>query len=328
MAKKKKQKKAGLEKRRKNKLQKKVAIKRKMIANKPVQQKMSPSKLKQNLKNLPSLIFEPELQEIAFTKEQIETVRKEHEKVPDQIEALGTPEFLDSLKEKHEAMKVRFDEQSDANKGMMVHAILYFMEQESAPAYMNQIAVAMYLNAANILDHGEALDLKQLNVQLREYDREWAEYLQEKATALGIGEMDAIGDVADEQVDDDVSALEPSAFEETIESFGEYLEANTSFEEDKRERMVEDVEVLVNDFFEEKEVTSFESVRARKIKNFLEGWFIRTMNPTKEDMEAMLESLETFFKFAGEQELIPSDKCDDIIATLGDKEEYLSKLNY
>ena len=66
MAKKKKQKKAGIEKRRKNKQQKRSATKKRMVAQQPVQKKISPAKLKQNLKNIPSLIFEPELQDMVF----------------------------------------------------------------------------------------------------------------------------------------------------------------------------------------------------------------------------------------------------------------------
>ncbi|MBU2513105.1 hypothetical protein KJ966_17325 [bacterium] len=331
MAKKTKQKKAGLEKRRKNKQQKRVATKRKLIAKRPVQQKISPSKLKQNLKNLPSLIFEPELQEISFTKEQIETVRTTHEKIPDQIEALGTPEFQEKLQAQHEAMKIRFDQLGDANKGMMVHAILYFMEQENAPAYLNQIAVAMYYNAVSIIDNGEPLDLKQLNVQLRDYDRTWAEYLQEKTNSLASFSMDqesVAASMEDDLSEEDKEKIAPSAFEEIIEEFAAYMESEGSLEEDVRERIQEDVEVLVNDFFEEKEITSFDTVRARKIKNFLEGWFVRVMHPTKEDMKNMLQSLEIFFKFIGEKELLPQEKYDEIIEVLGNREEYLSNLSY
>ncbi len=331
MAKKNKQKKAGLEKRRKNKQQRKVATKRKLIAKKPIQQKMSPSKLKQNLKNLPSLVFEPELEEIAFTKDQIETVREEYEKIPDQIEALGTPEFQEKLKAQHEAMKVRFEQEGDANKGMMVHAILYFMEQENAPAYLNQIAVAMYYNAANLIDEGEPLELKQLNILLRNYDRTWAEYLQEKTDSLANFdiEQDAMGAAPEEDLsDEEKEMIAPSAFEETIEEFAAFMESEGSLEEDVRERIQEDIEVLVNDFFEEKEITSFDNVRARKVKNFLEGWFIRVMHPTKEDMENMLQSLETFFKFVSKTEKLPLEKCEEIMEILSNKEVYLSNLSY
>ncbi len=191
MAKKKKQKqkKAGLAKRQKNKQQKKTALKKKIVASRPVEKKISPSKVKQNLKNMPSLIFEPELEKIRFSKEQIEEAQANHEKVPDQIEALATPEFITTLKEQLEALKLRFDQENDLNKGMMAHAIIYFMEQEHAPAYLNQVVVAMYYSVISDIDSNDPGVLKQLNQMLNEYDQTWADYLQEKMDALeGKGE--------------------------------------------------------------------------------------------------------------------------------------------
>ena len=330
MAKKKKQKKAGIAKRKTNKLQRKNASKKKLISQKPVQKKLSPSKVKQNLKNIPSLIFEPELEKIAFTKEQIEAVRNQYEKVPDQIEALGTPDFLDNLKEQHEVMKERFEAENNTNKTMMAHAIIYFMEEENAPAFLNQIVVAMYLNAINVMEQRENLQLKELNSLLKDYDRDWSDYLKEKADQLsptvdGIEEPEIAEPGLTEEEE---KLIAPSAFENILDKFAEYLNSELSLDEETRERMQEDVEVLVNDYCEEKEITSLESLRARKIKTFLEGWFIKTMHPTKEDLEKMIESLEIFFKFAGIREMIPREKSKEIISVLEDRETYLSLLRF
>ena len=329
MAKKKKQKKVGVEKRRQSKQNRKTAQKRKLIAQQPVQQKISPSKIKQNLKNLPSLIFEPELEEIAFSKEQIEAVREQHEKIPDQIDALGTAEFLVQLKEQHEAMKLRFDQQGDANKGMMVHAILYFMEQENAPAYLNQIAVAMYYNGVHLLGNEEPLDLKQLNQALKEYDQDWSDYLKEKSDLLEqeLGVSSPSG-VAEQLTEEEERLIAPSTFEALVEEFVQHLNNEATLTEETRERMQEDVEVLVNDFFEEKGIEDLENIRARKIKTFLEGWFIQTMHPTKEDLGNMIESLEAFFKFAGETGKLSSEKSKEILDLLGDKEAFLKNLEF
>ncbi len=328
MAKKKKQKKAGIEKRRKNKQHRKTATKKKLISQKPVQKKLSPSKVKQNLKNIPSLIFEPELEEIAFTAEQIQEVKKDYEKIPDQINALGTPEFLEKLKVQHEVMKERFEAENDANKTMMAHAIIYFMEEEDAPAFLNQIVVAMYLNTVNVMETGERLELKQLNSLLKDYDRDWADYLKEKADELALSRVSEGVEEEPELTEEEEKLIAPSAFESVIESFAEHLESDTSIEEDNRERIIEDVEVLVNDYCEEKEITSLDALRARKIKTFLEGWFIKTMNPTREDLENMLESMEVFFKFAKTSDLIPEDKSEDILKLLSDREAFLSNLSF
>lgn len=327
MAKKKKQKKAGIEKRRKNKQQRKTASKRRELAKQPVQKKISPSKLKQNLKSIPSLIFEPELEELAFSPDQIEEARSQQEKVPEQIGFLASPEFTDKLKTRLDSMKERFEQQGDTNKTMMAHAIIYFMEQENAPPFLNQIVVAMYFNALHQIENNEPLTLKELNVQLREYDKEWSEYLQEKAEVLS--SLESAGQMEGEAIADDEpgATLEPSVFESVVEEFVGYLESEQSLEEEQRERMQEDVEVFVNDYFEDKGITELDSLRSRKVKTFLESWFINTMHPTKEDLETMIDSLDSFFNFTVQKEKISPEKGKEILELLQDKEMFLSNLN-
>ncbi len=328
MAKKKKQKKAGLIKRQKNRQQKKVSQKRKIQANRPVQKKLSPSKVKQNLKNLPSLIFEPELKKIAFSCEQVESVKEQHEKVPDQIDALVTQEFQLQLKEQLEAMKIRFDQEGDLNKGMMVQAILYFMEQEASPA-LNQIVVAMYFDALNKIEQEEPTTLKQLNLLLKEYDATWSSYLQEKSDFLEKQkEQNAVSSEPDVTLtEEEESLIAPSPFEDLLEEFSEYMNVDLPLDDETKERTLEDVEVLFNDYFDEKEITQLEEIRPRRVKNFLEAWFIHNMHPTKEDLETMINSLETFFKFASTKDKIEKDKCEEILKTFEDKEIFLSNLN-
>ncbi len=330
MAKKKKLKKAGIAKRQKNKLQKKVAAKRKSQAKKPVQRQMSPAKVKQNLKNLPSLIFEPELESIAFTVEEVNRVVAEHEKTPDQIEAIATPEFIENLKAKHQDMQLRFQKENDTNKSMMVHAILYFMEQEEAPAFLNQIVVAMFYHTLSQIQNPESeMDLKTLNQKLKEYDETWADYLQEKTEGTGVDSIIQNAFPAQPTVnesDDDDASPPPaiSPFDVVLAEFDEYLSSEISLEQEALERTVEDVEVLLNDYCEEKEITQLEELRARKIRNFLDGWFIRMMNPTKEDMETMVNSLGLFFKFVLLKEKMPAEMGEDIQKLFEDKASLLS----
>ncbi len=332
MAKKKKVKKAGIAKRQKNKLQKKVAAKRKLQASKPVQKQMSASKVKQNLKNLPSLIFEPELESIAFSADDVNKVIADFEKTPDQIEAIATPEFMEQLKATHQEMRIRFERENDGNKGMMVHAILYFMEQEEAPAFLNQIVVAMFCRALSQIQNPDTeIDLKALNQLLKEYDQTWADYLQEKMEAAGLEDIIPAGFPNPAQVNGDVDEAEeepleltPSVFEGVLEEFRAHLSSELTLDEELQERTIEDVEVLFNDYCEEKEITELQDLRARKIKNFLEGWFIRMMNPTKEDMETMINSLDLFFQFALQKEKMPAEMHEDIRKLFEDKASLLS----
>lgn len=332
MAKKKKQKKAGLAKRQKNKLQKKSAAKRKLQAMKTPQRRISPSKVKQNLKNLPSLIYEPELANIAFSGDEIKQVVSEHEKTPDQIEAIATPAFMEKLMAGCQEMRARFEREADTNKSMMVHAILYFMEQEDAPAYLNQLVAAMFYQAQYQIDHpGETLEIKELNQVLREYDETWTEYLQEKMEASGLSNILPDGmpmpEQADEAEEEDFTPLESSPFEAVVGEFGEYLGSELSLDEDASERAVEDVEVLVNDYCEEKEIVQLEDLKARKIRNFLEGWFVRMMNPTREDMEVMINSLDLFFQFAVKKEKIPVETGEGVQKLFEDRSSLLASFD-
>ncbi|NQU66090.1 MAG: hypothetical protein HQ517_17665 [SAR324 cluster bacterium] len=330
MAKKKKIKKAGIAKRQQNKLQKKVAAKRKLQSKKPVQTQMTAAKVKQNLKNLPSLVFEPELESIAFPVDEVNRVIGEHEKTPDQIEAIATPEFIENLKTKHQEMLIRFQKENDANKSMMVNAILYFMEQEEAPAFLNQIVVAMFYRTLSHIQNPEVeLGLNELNQKLKEYDEIWADYLQEKTGGASVADSIQNGfptqpsaDGADE--DEALLTLTASPFDTILSEFNEYLTSESTLEEETRERTVEDVEVLLNDYCEEKEITRLEDLKARKIRNFLEGWFIRMMNPIKEDMETMINSLDLFFQFALQKEKIMADMGEDIQKLFEDRASLLS----
>jgi hypothetical protein len=330
MAKQKKQKKTGMAKRKKEKLDKKRVLKRKVHAQKkPEPKRLSMSKVKKNLKNLPLLIFEPELQEIAFSAEDVKKAQSEHEKLPDQIESVATGDFQEKLKEKFIALKEKFDASGDVNKGMMVSAMQYYMDQEHSPTFMNQIIVGMYLNAVTKLENPEtAITLDLLNIQLKEYDKNWASYLEDRMAEFD----DKVKDAASN--DDSLnSAVEESPmlpetpFETVLNDFISYLGDQDNLDDETKERTQEDIEVLLNDYGEDKEISEFETlIKLRKIKNFIESWFIRMMHPTSEDLGNMVDSLLLFFNYLQEKESQYKETSDEVIAFLSDKDAILSKL--
>lgn len=341
MAKKKKQKKAGVLKRQQNKQNKKRAIKRKEVARKPPEKKqMSMSKVKKNLKNLPNLIFEPELQELAFTTEEIQAAVAKSEKDPDQIEAIVTDEFNQKLLAAFKALEERFQVEKDANRDMMVKAMIYYMEQEQAPPYLNQIVVGLfYQGVAKVESPTAEFGPEELAEKLKVYDKEWEPYLEEKMEAYkatlegeqeeGVPDFEAAMATPTPEFDteEEEAALAPSPFESLIEEFSSYIADELGMEEDDQERTQEDVEVLFNDYCEEKEITELDQIRASKLRNFMEGWFIRMMHPTTEDLESMIDSMNTFFKFAESKEKIASEKTELIFQYLQDKESILANLN-
>lgn len=332
MAKQKKQKKAGLAKRKLQKKQKKTAVKRKELGQRrPAPKQMSMSKVKKNLKNLPLLIFESELREMAFTPEDIKAVAAEHEKVPDQIAALSTSEYQDKLKVKLGEMKGRFERESDVNKMMMVNAMLYFMEQELAPAFMNQIIVGLYLETQIKMETPDVeVTLDLLNQKIKDYDKTWEPYLEEKLSEIrekaeAMSE-EGVRPVDTEEGESGFAEIDASPFESLISDYAKYATEKMNLDDDTVERAQEDIEALLNDYCEEKEISDVESLTQRKIKSFVEGWFIRNMNPTKEDVEGMLNSLSGFYTFAKDTGIVSSEIAEKVVVYLAKKDDILAKL--
>ena len=273
---------------------------------------------------MPSIVFEPELQEIQFGGNEIERVRSQYEKLPEQIEAVATSEFQERLKERLELLKARYENTGDRNRAMMVNAVQYFMDQENGQPVMNQIVVAMFLVAAHNLDSpNSALTLDQLNLQLREYDRDWMPYLKERMRSLEPGEEETTAAVVP-----GTETAEPtgSPFGPLIEQFSTYLSDVLRLEETTLERTEEDIEVLLIDFCAEREIDSLAGLKPRRIKSFLEGWFIRNMHPTEEDLETMIDSVAMFTKFLRAEEKLPPEACDEISAHLQDRDAILAHM--
>ena len=330
MAKQKKQKKTGLVKRKKEKLDKKRALKRKAQAQKtPEPKRLSMSKVKKNLKNLPLLIFEPELNEISFSADTVKKAQSEHERLPDQIESVATSEFQDRLKEKFNILKEKFEANGDASKGMMVSAMQYYMDQEHSPTFMNQIIVGMYLNAVQKLESPDTdITLDNLNIQLKEYDKTWATYLEERMAEFDDKVKAVAGNGSDMDIDAEETPMLPSSpFETIINDFETYLKNQETLDEEIKERAKEDIEVLLDDYCEDKEISEFENlVKIRKIKNFIESWFIRMMHPTPEDLGNMVDSLLLFFKYLQGSDDQYKETSEEIINFLNDKDAILLKL--
>ncbi|MCP4294120.1 MAG: hypothetical protein GY786_00760 [Proteobacteria bacterium] len=330
MAKKKKQKKAGLAKRQSNKQNKKRALKRKEVANKPVEKKqMKMSRVKKNLKKLPLLVFESELQEILFTPDQLKQAEDQFEKAPDQVEVLATPDFESTLKEKLLLMDQRFLAEGNADYGMMVKAMLYFMEQEQAPGFLNQIIVSIYFySLAKANNPDSPYGFEELETQLNDYDDRWETYLEEKTAALQKDQpaMETAQPNAIDNTPLEEDPLPDSPFEVVLKDFNDTISADNELDESQKERIEEDVEALINDYFEEKEISSLEGFNARKLRNFIESWFIRNMHPTPEDLENMIGSLKKLTQFLETKELVPKDECQKVLTYLDDKNTIMDHL--
>lgn len=326
MAKKKKQKKQGLSKHKQAKQNKRSQQKRKEAALSPKQRKMSMGKVKKNLKNLPVLVYEPELEAIGFTKEQIETGAASGMNLPDQIDAATDADFDEKLKAGLSAMGQRFEAEGESDKIMMSQAMLYFLEQGGTAPCMNQITVGLFLKALHSTEE-EVIPFEKLLVELDKYDEDYKVELEAKAQELEQATA-AASIPGSSDIEVEAEPVELSELEALLPEFQVYLETATrNMSEDQRERAVEDAEALLVDYAEDKEIESLADLGARKVKQFIENWFIRNMNPTPDDVNSMVDSLNHFYDYAAFAGKLDGETVAAVKERLADKNAILEKLN-
>lgn len=331
MAKAKKQKKGNLQKKKLQKKQaRQKAVKRRVAVQKPGPKPMNMTKLKKTLKLLPTLVYEPEMEAIAFSPDQIQEAKAAQEKTPDQIDQLANEGFMEGFKSALKEMEIRFAKTGDSTKLMLCQTMGYFMEQPNSPACMNQIIVGLFLKTE--LETAEKpSDVDALQAALKEYDQVWEEHLAEKAeSVMGEGQgmpgmpmpegMPALPGTDEEE------ESEPAPFEELVQSFADHL-GESGMDEDDLELCVEDAEALFEDYCEEKEIESLEELSASKVKMFLTGWFPRNLNPTPEDYGHMLDSMEKLFKFLADTDRIAADVSTEVLTLLEGKEQLMENLS-
>ncbi|MDX2470339.1 MAG: hypothetical protein QNL04_07165 [SAR324 cluster bacterium] len=311
MAKKKKQKKGGLAKKQAAKTQKRVAQKRVAAKAAAPQRQMKPGKVKKLLKNIPALALEPEIAALAFDKAAQKAAITANEKTPDAVDALADEAFMTSLKEKMTELDIRYKQEGDQEKVFLTQAMAYFLDQP-APPCMNQIVVALFYTN-EITESGAEVTFDNLTEALDQYDETWADYLEEKAQAhMGDAEgMPAGGTVEGEVIEGEVEAVEDSVFASLLADLEAHLAKGDKTTEEQ-ERIVEDAEVLLVDFAEEKEITELSEISASKVQRFVTGWFTRTMNPTPEDLSSMHLSMKSLFAYLAESGKVDGKEAQTI----------------
>lgn len=322
MAKKKKTQKSGIKKRQQAKQVKRTKIKK---SNKPVaQKKMSMGKLKKSLAQVPKMVFEPEFSQIAYEKEVMETAQASSDKLPDQIQEACTETVTNNVVQALKDMEVRANTDKDAVLAINAKAMVYYMETEKSPAFMNQITVGLYLkNAFEYFQQGEEITLDNVIEKVQEYETEWLDYIQEKAEQAA-GAEEEMPAVSMDEEDEDI--IEASPFESFREKMVAYLSKEGKQDEDTIERVDEDMEAFLDDYLAEEGVTAVDAVTPAHLNGFLGEWFIENMNPTKDDMEAMIASIDICFEYAKASSQMDSLNWNTLKIVLDGKEQFLEKL--
>lgn len=320
MAKKKKQQKVGIKKKQSAKQQKRKLNVRKTILKKggPKQdKKMSMNKLKKNLTDLPKLIFEPELLDIHFEKTALEKVKSEFEKAPDQIEVLADSLFESNLVQVLQALQQKFTKEKNQKKMFHVQAALYYIREEKAPAYLNQIIIGIYLRSLyEVLQIGTEVSMENIIPLIQEYEIIWKDELSRKSepTSEETYEVESNEVEAFEELPDFV-------FEQKMETF--LADQKQHLEPDQVDNLQEDLEVFLDDYLSEKKVIDLNNLNTHLVESFLKNWFVSKMHPTKQDIEQMIFSLQTFISFCSQKDWITKETVTKLQSLLENKNTFI-----
>jgi len=313
MAKKKKVQKQSIKNRQAAKVNKRKEIKRKASASRAPQKQMSMAKVKKNLKLLPGLIFEPEMNALSFDAEALKNAEAASELLPERIDfAAAQGEFGTQFREAIVAMDVRFAKVGDADKQMMTQAMNYFMDQEESPSCMNQLIVSLYLNSVQQQETaGSSLDFAALDEALKAYDETHEAYFETRNAEIEAAKGSGVVVGESEEVQESASA---SVFTGLLERIEEWAGAS-DLGDDQSERVVDDMTALFEDYAAEKEWTELSDINPRRVQSFV-GWFERNMNPTDEDLVLLKNSISTFFGGSLAQAEFGEQTCGTILATV------------
>lgn len=318
MAKKVKQKKAGMVKRQQQKKAKKADERRKK-ASRPPARPSSPQEVQKILAKIPTLALEGAMAGVYFDEEALKAGLEQGTEDPLLLQQLATDESLNNVKDK--LLEDVEHHPTNSQKGLLVRGMLETFDNDKMIPVINPILVGIYLKSkAKVL--GQPMSEPLLLKAVKEYDEENAELIEILVKQSGVTLPEtpfASGEeeprFGHEQMEDaelvDEPLLAPSKPEveviddELMEAFKASLE---DLDEDQAERRVEDIEVLVEDYLETP-ITECTGVTIRKFLN----WFKSNQNPLPEDIEAMNESLKVFFTFLQDKGHLTSDVVERII---------------
>ena len=307
MAKKAKKQKAGMLKRKKQKLTQKT-IDRRRVASRMPQKPSSEKEVLKILQRLPILAYEPELLDLHFEEASLRYQLEQDYPEPQIIKNLISAEFLAEFQERLEKMNVRTS--SETQKNMMVRAMLYNLEHDQIPHFANPLIVAIYLRSKAQIE-GYALALSQIFNTLKSYDISHKETIEKM-----IKSPDMEADITEIE---EIAPAPPPIDSALVEI---YFLTLKEFEETEEERMREDLEVFIEEYVRR----PIEEWTAEMMDDFLGNWFIKNLHPLVDDLISMQNTLEHFFQFLAKQEKISAEKMQTILPLLQDKVTYRQRM--
>ena len=294
VAKIKKQKKSGMLRRQKQKRHNKMIRRQKTMPKKKPQLQNS-AQLEQLLNALPTLAFEPELDDFRMDKARLMELMENDLSEPNLLMELLSEEFVSEFDQRLSRLEDAHAEKSI--KHLLAKATRQQLLDSSIVQHLsNPVIVAIFLKTSFSLD-GRELDLAGLSGAMKEFEQKNHEHIKLLTEKMEANEKDEIDSVTDEG-----QRLE----EEVYKKFLELVPA------EKKERTEEDLEVFLVDF----KPPNIKEWDSGMVRHFIGEWFVGNANPLKEDIYSMRESLLSLFQFLDREELLPGGVFDQVSAFL------------
>ena len=305
MAKKKKKKKSGMLRRQKQKRHNKM-IRRQKTMPKRKPQLHNSEQLEQLLNALPTLAFEPELDDFRMDKSRLMELKDNDLSEPNLLMELLSEEFVSEFDQRLSRLEDAHAEKSI--KHVLAKATRQQLSDGSPIQHLsNPVIVAIFLKTSFSLD-GKELDLAGLSGAMKEFEQKNHEHIKLLTEKMEANEKDELDSVADEgqSLEQEVEKSVLPVNEEVYKKFLDLVPA------EKKERTEEDLEVFLVDF----KPPNIKEWDSEMVKHFVGEWFLVNANPLKEDIDSMRESLLSLFQFLDRERLLPRNFYDQVFAFL------------
>ena len=312
MVKKKKKQKGGSNSKKQVKELKRKKLKKKNVTVKNRQKTQSLTRLKQNLKYIPQLLFEPEIQNIQPSKT-IDEITNSSESELERMEFFYDDKLHQQFKDAIDEMVIRLEKGKNKINLMNSKAVMYMMNEGKTPACMNHLIIGKFYQ--HLDQDGSTYNLSLENVGEfiaafeEKYENEIAKLHQDEHMLSPSDEQmaESLSESDELEIEDSKGDFE----NEIISEFYEYLE--NKVDEEVRSVYAENAETFFEDYIKsEKSLASYDQIKMRHFSFFYEYFFPENMNPTEEDIKLMAQSLGIFAEFLNIKDVLSQEEVGEI----------------
>ena len=294
MAKKIKQKKTGMLRRKQQKRQKKKVQRRSTMSSRRPQNLNNQENIEQLLSILPTLAFEQELIDLRMDESKHKKFLENKLPETNIFFELLTDDFLHDLDKRLSKIEELNPEKSV--KTVLAKATRHQLANNQKFTYLsNPLLIAIFLKTQSSVE-GFNLDLEGLSTALEEFNSRNGEIIHEIAENYqgiksdGAEKIDSEEFDTNETIQNEAPSLDPNIYKK-------FLELTSK---DKQNQIEEDLEVFLVDF----KPPPVADWNLDLIKYFVSKWFLENANPMEEDIKSMRNSLLDLFQFLTEEKLL------------------------